>query len=319
MNRKNILVVVNTGLVFILLAACSAMVPTPAPTPTAVVMPSTGIQYQFVTNSLLLPATREDTQTFALNIDGDPQQKVDNKFGELFTMLMSAAPSLNLQLTLDQAVNGGQLVSLHTVQANDLLNDSSVSWSIFQGQATASAPLFDGTDIFQPAFDVSSDSSIIGSLISGHFSGASGKASIEISLLGQIVKVDLIGGMLEADVSEKGCVNGKLGGGLTVDDFQSKLLPAIVDGLNQIIQADLTTTTKILSQVFDTNHDGTITQQELEDNPLLMIAISPDLDLLDASGAYNPRQDGVKDSYSVGLGFTCVPSSFTTPEILLIP
>jgi hypothetical protein len=124
--------------------------------------------------------------------------------------------------------------------------------------------------------------------------------------------------MLEADVSEKGCVNGKLGGGLTVDDFQSKLLPAIVDGLNQIIQADLTAT-KILSQVFDTNHDGTITLQELEGNPLLMIAISPDLDLLDASGAYNPRQDGVKDSYSVGLGFTCVPSSFTTPEILLIP
>jgi len=316
MNRKNIFVVVNTGLVFILLAACGATAP--IPTPTAVVIPSTGIQYQFVTNSLLLPATREETQTFALNIDGDPQQKLDNKFGELFTLLMSASPSLNLQLTLDQAVKGGQLVSLHAVQANDLLNDSSVSWSIFQGQATASAPRFDGTDIFQPAFDVSRDSSIIGSLISGHFSGASGKASIEISLLGQVVNVDLIGGMLEADVSEKGCVNGKLGGGLTVDDFQSKLLPAIVDGLNQIIQADLTTT-KILSQVFDTNHDGTITLQELEGNPLLMIAISPDLDLLDASGAYNPRQDGVKDSYSVGLGFTCVPSSFTTPEILLIP
>jgi len=318
MNRKNILVVVNTGLVFILLAACSAMTPAPAPTPTAVVMPSTGIQYQFVTNSLLLPATQAETQTFALNIDGDPQQKLDNKFGEMFTLLTSAAPSLNLQLTLDQTVKSGQLVSLHAVQANDLLNDSSVSWSIFQGQAAASTPRFDGTDIFKPAFDVSSDSSIIGSLVNGHFSGASGKASIEISLLGQIVKVDLIGGMLEADVSEKGCVNGKLGGGLTVGDFKSKLLPAIGKGLNQIIKADMTTT-KLLSQVFDSNSDGTITIQELEGNPLLMIALSPDLDLLDASGTYNPRQDGVKDSYSVGFGFTCVPSSFTMPEKLLIP
>ena len=41
--------------------------------------------------------------------------------------------------------------------------------------------------------------------------------------------------------------------------------------------------------------------------------ISSDLDLLDASGKFNPRQDGVKDSLSVGLGFTCVPATFTTP------
>ena len=32
-----------------------------------------------------------------------------------------------------------------------------------------------------------------------------------------------------------------------------------------------------------------------------MIAITPDMDLLDASGAFNPGQDGVKDSYSVGV------------------
>ena len=41
-----------------------------------------------------------------------------------------------------------------------------------------------------------------------------------------------------------------------------------------------------------------------------MLAISPDMDLLDASGKFNPRQDGVKNSYSVGLGFTCVPATW---------
>jgi hypothetical protein len=46
---------------------------------------------------------------------------------------------------------------------------------------------------------------------------------------------------------------------------------------------------------------------------VLMVAGSPDLDLLDASGKFNPGQDGVKDSYSMGLGFTCVPAKFTAP------
>ena len=37
-------------------------------------------------------------------------------------------------------------------------------------------------------------------------------------------------------------------------------------------------------------------------------------DLLDASGKFSPGQDGVNDSYSVGLGFTCVPVIFNMPE-----
>ena len=50
-----------------------------------------------------------------------------------------------------------------------------------------------------------------------------------------------------------------------------------------------------------------------ENNILPKLAISPDLDLLDASGKFNPRQDGVKDSLSLGLGFTCVPATLTVP------
>ena len=50
-------------------------------------------------------------------------------------------------------------------------------------------------------------------------------------LLGQPVDVDLIGLRLEADVSAKGCANGKLGGAVTVEEFRSKVLPPIADGL----------------------------------------------------------------------------------------
>ena len=128
-------------------------------------------------------------------------------------------------------------------------------------------------------------------------------------ILGQPIEVNLIGVRLEADTSAKGCSNGKLGGGMTVDDFRGNLLPAIASGFNQIITTNQDAANALLP-IFDADHDGVIVTQELENNPLLMIAVSPDLDLLDASGKFSPGQDGVKDSYSVGLGFTCVSASF---------
>jgi len=65
-----------------------------------------------------------------------------------------------------------------------------------------------------------------------------------------------------------------LGGGVTVEEFRSRLLPAIADGLNQIIKANNTVATPLL-RAFDSDKDGAITTQELESNPLLMIAVSP--------------------------------------------
>jgi hypothetical protein len=314
MKMKNVFVI-NDGLILLLLAACSALKPTPtqpAPTQTAVVQPATGVQYHFVTNKLLIPTSQEQTQAFALNVDGDPQQHPDNKFGDLLTLLTSTAQGLELQSTLDQAVDTGQVVSLHVVKADDPLNDPSVSWSIFLGQKTQSAPSFDGSDKFMLDPAAPTNSPIVGSLTNGHFTGGPGTARVQMFLLGQLAEVDLIGVRLEADVSAKGCANGKLGGGVTVDEFRGKLLPAIADGLNQIIKSDQAVANTLM-QVFDSDRNGIITIQELENNPMLMIAVSPDMDLLDASGKFNPSQDGVKDSYSVGLGFTCVPATFTAP------
>ncbi|WKZ37456.1 MAG: hypothetical protein QY332_05865 [Anaerolineales bacterium] len=316
MNTKKVFSL-HAGLaILLLLTACSAVKPTPAqpaPPPTVVETPATGVQYQFVTNKLLLPATREQTQAFALDVDEDSQQKPDNKFGELLTLLTSAAPILELQSTLDQAVDSGHLVTLHMVKTDDILNDPSVSWSVFLGQAAQSPPGFDGSDQFVLDSDTPPNSPIIGSLANGRFVGGPGSAYVRMLLLGQQVEVGLIGVRLEATFSADGCVDGKLGGGVTAEEFQSRLLPAIADGLNQMITANNPAASPLL-QAFDLDKDGIITAQELEKNPLLMLAVSPDMDLLDSSGKFNPGQDGVKDSYSIGLGFTCVPAAFVVLE-----
>lgn len=309
--KKNIFVMISTALI-LLLAACNTIKPTPAPTQTAVVMPVTGVEYHFVTNKLQIPTTQEQARAFALNVDGDPQGKADNMFGGLFTLLTSAVPGIEMQSTLDQAITSGQLVALHEVKADDPLNDPSVSWTIFQGQKTSSLPAFDSSDEFMLDSAATTNMPIVGSLTSGHFAGGPGTAHIQIFFMGQLVDVNLVGVHLEADVTAQGCVNGKLGGGVTDEEFRGRLLPAIAGGLNLLITTNKTGASTLL-QTFDSDKSGTITVQEIENNPLLMLMISPDLDLLDASGEFNPNQDGVKDSYSLGLGFTCVPAIFTVP------
>lgn len=317
MKMKRIFAAANVGLIVMLLAACGALKPAPLPTLVpAGAPPATGVQYYFVTDKLLLPATQAHKLEYALNIDGDAQQRTDNLFGGLLTLLTSTAQGLEMQTNLDQVINAGQLVSLHMLLADDLANDPSVSWTIFQGQKSLSTPNFDGSDKFMVDSTAPTNAPIVGTLMNGHFTGGPGAARVQIYLLGVPVDVNLIGVRLEADVSAKGCTNGKLGGGMTVDEFRSKLLPAIADGLNATINSDQVVSPPLI-KAFDSDRNGTITVQELENHPLLMMAVSPDLDLLDGSGAFNPGQDGVKDSYSIGLGFTCVPAVFSTGTVFV--
>src|SRR5688572_17695832 len=270
MKIKNVFAL-STVMILSLLSACGALKSTPEQpmqTPTTVVIPTTGVQYQFVTNELLLPTTQEQTQAFGLNIDNDLQKSPDNKFGELLSLLTSVAPDLELQATLNQAVNAGQLVTLHMVKADDFLNDPNASWFIYLGQSVESAPAFNGSDVFTLDPATPANSPIIGSLVDGNFAGGPGTAHIKMSLLGQLVEVDLIGVRIEAAVSVNGCVDGKLGGGITVEEFRNRLLPAMADGINQIIAANNNAATPLL-QAFDADKDKIITVQELEGNIIL--------------------------------------------------
>ncbi len=62
---------------------------------------------------------------------------------------------------------------------------------------------------------------------------------------------------------------------------------------------------------FDTNGNCAIDPAEF--NLLVTPFFALDLDLLDEAGNYDPLQDGVNDSFSVGLGFTAVNAAFARP------
>jgi hypothetical protein len=66
---------------------------------------------------------------------------------------------------------------------------------------------------------------------------------------------------------------------------------------------------------FDTDGDCLIPVAELMENSLIEATLrNPDLDLLDATGAFNPNDDGVPDSLSLAIGFTAVGGTFPLPS-----
>ncbi len=318
MKKKSIFIAANAGLLLAcMLAACApsaASVPTATPTATTppATVPAKRARYHFVTDRLLVPTTQAQAQQFALDVDGD--SKPDNLFGQVLAALVSIAPGLDFQPDADEAVKDGPVFILHVLQADDLSNAADASWSIFQGHPSQTPPKFDGSDQFtlDPAAPI--DSHIAGAITDGHFAGGPGTARVRTRFMGQLIDLDLIGVHVESDVSINKCANGRLAGGLRNDEFRAKLLPVIAAGLNQVIKADPGgAATQTLQATFDTNQDGKISTDELENNLLLKAVISPDLDLLDAAGKFNPRQDGMKDALSAGFGFTCVAAKFTAP------
>jgi hypothetical protein len=48
--------------------------------------------------------------------------------------------------------------------------------------------------------------------------------------------------------------------------------------------------------------------------PTTRALLSPDVDFFDQNGVFNPRQDGVKDSLSIGVGLESVRARFIVPS-----
>jgi hypothetical protein len=301
------------------LAACgTGSPPTAKPTlPPPVTPPEAApveTRHQFVTNTITVPMSQAQSLELALNLDDDSQGQTDNLLGRLFATFLDISPEFELQSTANEMIASGQAVMLHAVVANDLANDAEVHWSVLQGQAS-SPPRFDGSDIFTVDTSFAARSSMLpGSISNGHFSGGPGSARLQLVFLDVPIALDLIGVRLETDVYATGCTNGRIGGGIRQEDFLNSFLPAIAQGLNQTIAAEPASSfSQTVLTVFDGDGNGTIANDELQSNFLLNLATTPDLDLLDASGNFNPGQDGVRDSLSIGLGFTCVPASFNAP------
>jgi hypothetical protein len=301
----------------------------------------TGTNSQYVMSEILLPTTAAQANQYGLNLDGDEQGRPDNALGQILSTLANQSGDVDLQGAIDEQVADGSIIILANIKATALTMASGVGVWIFLGANPSPAACTDVNDMTcgkhltgSASFDLDAasptDALLVGQIVGGKLNAGPGNVTIQISLVegGDSLTLNLIGARLEiGSVSATGLMSGKLGGAVTDADLQNNILPALNDILADTINEDCTGTAtstdacgcaegatgRTLLDLFDEDDTCDVTLQELKDNSLISSLLAPDVDLLDGSGNFNPRSDGVKDSLSLGLAFTGVGATFTNP------
>jgi hypothetical protein len=293
-----------------------------------------GTDHTYVLSELKVPASPNEATQLGLDIDGSGTP--DNALGGLLAALAGQA-NLDLNGTVNEQVVSGGIVLLANLKATDMTNATGVGLHVYLGDPDTASPtpctdpqdintcgkhlLGDGT------FDVKMDygAKVVGQLVNGQFTGGPGEVTIELSLGGTTtLPINLVGARATAGATDAGLMSGKLGGALRNEDLHNELIPAVANLIESLLtesECDGTpdggccpaeSTGEQILTFFDDDGDCAVTAQELEENSIVSSTIGqPDLDLFDENDDFNPRQDGMKDSLSLGIGFTAVAGAFT--------
>ena len=297
----------------------------------------TGAYHHYVLRRLLIPRTPAEKTAFGLNIDGDPADVVDNALGGLLQFL--GTQGFAFQASIDAAIAAGQVVQLHSMRADDLASDDSVSWQVFLGDASAAPPAFDGADTFTvSASSPTPPAILLGAIAGGLFRGGPGTIAVELPLpSGATATLHLVGARIATtEPVSDGAAVGKLGGGVLDSEVDAVLLPAMAVEFTAVLVGDGCAVTggmcvcpmgsngaTLEAFGLDPNHDCLITAAELMANAAISAFLAPDIDLLDCGGAmpqtcdpatsFRPRTDSVNDALSLGVRIELVKARFVAP------
>lgn len=259
---------------------------------------TTGTYHAYVQTGWTLPHNATQAQALGQDLDGDGT--IDNQAGGVIGAL------INLGLEIDGAAAAafasGEVVALHRLRADDLAADASIEWRTYDGMP-ATAPRFDGTD----QFDVrGATGRLTGMIRAGHAELSWGETSVALPFFPHQTPLvaPLVQARLILDVDPDGCT-GKLAGLIPSREVDQVILPQLAaEIVIHIARHPDHEFTAIAMQVFDRNHDGQLTVDEVLATPLTKGLFRPDTDT---------DGDGTADAMSFGAGFDCVPATFTPP------
>jgi hypothetical protein len=265
-----------------------------APSVEAKPKPHKPVKHGYVVSQLQVPVGSTEAQQLGLDLNGDG--KVDNRLGQVFGAL--AAQGFDVQGLLGAAFGSGSLVTLLSVQTKNLKNAKGVRVRLFRG-----VPGTTRVDKTAPVTELKAKikkKAIVPK-----------PGTVHLALPGllpgrPVVTLDLRQGRILATCRANGCVAGRIVGGIPTEQVDQRLVPELGAVVRAVVARDCPTTPPDpctpdtqgaqLLQLFDADHDGTVTDQELRDSVLIKGLLAPDLDLVGG--------DGVADSLSVGVGFT---------------
>lgn len=274
------------------------------------------VDFWFVMDSVQVPESATDASTLALDLDGD--DVADNALGGLLAALHGQA-DMPVAAAQMQAIDAGRALTLVRLGEVDLDEGGSVPVQVVPGEDLDDDPgdNFSGTEPFALAPVEGAAGELPGTLADGRLRAGPGTVPVLLAVGGDpanVVALRGFGGRIESFASGLVLAEGRFGAAFADDEVDTRLIPALAAGMDLMVQRDCPdavcepgSPSENLLLFFDDDEDGRITAYELRTNSLISSTIgNPDLDLLDEDGDYNPGVDGVKDSLSLGLGFTAV-------------
>lgn len=281
-----------------------------------------------VLDSLTFPDT---TTAASIGVDYTGDGSVDNALGSILGALSGITSSLDLQKSINNAVNQGTTIMLMRMQAQNFATVATAASQAWVGQkmacctsttddaqcaAEAKAGCFGGSHTFYTNNTASDPKAIFGGSITGgkfKFGSRTSTMSLNLPITNAgALELNLKGVYLMGDVNSAGTkiTNGILAGVVTKEDLDTKLLPQIATMLNDTLNdATVEQTTKdTIKTLFDTDTDGQISEAEVKDNALIKTFLAGDVDV-DGDG---------KMELSLGISFTAtsavIDESGTAPD-----
>jgi hypothetical protein len=279
----------------------------------------------FVLNKIILPDAATATQYgWDFNGDGTP----DNALGSILGALAGMASGFAIQESLDKGVNKGSTLFLLRLQAKDFQNEAASKAQTWLGAKAAccsnpdddaacatesKTTCFKGDYTFYPD-SASPKDAIFGGTITGgkmHYGPSKLLFSMEFGDAGALdlnLKMVHLKGTVSADGSK--VTSGLLAGVIPKGELDTKLIPTIAKMLQDTLE-DPDTEQNVKDTIltlFDSDKDGSVTEQEVKDNSIIKTFLDGDVDV---------DGDGEKE-LSLGVGFegvsAVIDESGTPPD-----
>lgn len=262
----------------------------------------TGEHYKYVAKEVKVPSRASEPAEFGLDLDGDAT--VDNQLG---TAIVTLGTALNNPAIAKDAVNvavqDGTIILLGDLQTESFTSTAGAGFEVLLGANPSPAPCTTPADpttcgkhlAGNGMFSVDGDTpgALTGPIVNGTFKGGPGELTLQIALnAGAQIELDLIGARVEGSAMSATGGTFKVGGAVSEEDFDSKVLPAIKTAVIDPILATgcaggagadhcmCTGNAKMVITLLDKPLDAgdcMITVEEIKTNPTLMPLIQPDV------------------------------------------
>ena len=270
---------------------------------------------KYVMSNINIPDKSSENDQLGFDLDNDSRHSIDNKLGSIIQLIAANAgsSSVDLQGQVDMQVTMGKIILLGSYKSTAFVTESNTVFQMYLGKDadTDATNNLGGNGMFTIDTAGPQDAKFYGGSAAGVFKSTEpASATIKLALVeGDPVSIKIIAAKIQASPTATGVTNAKLGGGITKTELEMNVLPAVFGLITKQIMDDPNGSGSMaIKQLFDTDKNGTITEAEFKASNTIQTVLSPDVDLLKADGTVG--KDGVKESVSLGVGFTAVKGIF---------